>query len=75
MTGYFSPRKRAIREEVSRAMQEIRRKRWLPRVLERRTEIRAGRAWAVESLAPVTAADLKADGCTFKRHSANAELR
>jgi hypothetical protein len=56
-------------------MQEIRRKRWLPRVLERRTEIRAGRAWAVESLAPVTAADLKADGCTFKRQSANAELR
>jgi hypothetical protein len=55
-------------------MQEIRRKRWLPRVLER-TEIRAGRAWAVELLAPVTAADLKADGCTFKRHSANAELR
>jgi hypothetical protein len=52
-----------------------RRKRWLPRVLERRTEIRGGREWSVELLAPVTAADLKADGATFRRRSAGAVLR
>jgi hypothetical protein len=56
-------------------MEQNRRKRWLPRILDRRTELRDGREWSVELLAPVTAADLKADGATFRRRSADAVLR
>jgi hypothetical protein len=52
-----------------------RQRRWLPLVLERRTEFRGGREWSVEPLAPVTAADLRADGATFRRKCANAVLR
>ena len=67
--------------EVRRGKREVkgqmltRRRKWLPRVLERRSELRAGRMFTVELLAPVTRADLCADGCTFKRRSAGAVLR
>jgi hypothetical protein len=49
--------------EVKKPMQKNkkRRNRWLPLVLERRTEFRDGREWSVELLAPVTAAHALAD--------------
>ena len=39
-----------------------RRRRWLPRILERRSELRGDRVFTVEVLAPVTKADLRAAG-------------
>jgi hypothetical protein len=51
-------------------------KRWLPAILGYRIEIHGGREWAVQLLAPVTAADLRAGGSgDFKQRSAGAVLR
>ena len=54
---------------------KVARRRWLPRVLARELVVRDGRVFTLELLAPVTRDDLRADGCTFRRHSAGAELR
>jgi hypothetical protein len=56
-------------------METSRRRRWLPRALERRRGVRDGRMWRVEFLALVTAADFKAEGAAFKRRSAGAVFK